>query len=143
MKGHCWSWVALWEFALLRIPELRAVAATDATGADVTLITTRGAGELPAEVKAWIEMWLAQKREVRDHQSTLAVLFDAPSDKVGGPALAQFAYLQRVARKANMDFFASTFDQPGETTGFAGLQIAERPPGTTSRMVMLKESQSL
>src|SRR5712691_6484022 len=77
LRGHSWSWVALWEFALLRIPELRAAAVADAARADMILITTRGAGELPTEVKAWIEVWLAQKREMQDQQSTLAVLFDA------------------------------------------------------------------
>lgn len=143
LRGHYWSWVALWEFALLRTPELRVVAAADAARADLILITTRGAGELPAEVKGWIEVWLAQKREMQDQQSTLAVLFDAPPATVGPPALAQFAYLQRVARSGNMDFFASTFDQSGETIGFPRLQIAEQPRAAMSRKVLLKESQHL
>jgi hypothetical protein len=72
-------------------------------------------------------VWLARKREAQDGQSTLAVLFDAPPDKVGVSALGQFAYLQRAARRGNMDFFVSTFDQPGETTGFLGCKLPNGP----------------
>ena len=123
-----------WKFDLLRSPELRDAAATDAARADMILIATRGAGELPAKVKAWI----ARKREVRDKRSTLAVLFDSPPDKVGAFTLAQFAYLQRVARRGSLDFFVSKFDQPGETIGFPRLQTAERPELAPGPMVMLK-----
>jgi len=143
LKGHYSLGLQLWKFDVLRNPELRDVAATDAAQADMILIATRGAGELPAGVKAWIEAWIVQKREAQDEQSTLAVLFDAPPDKVGVPALAQFAYLQRAARRGNMDFLVSTFDRPGETTGFSRLQITEAPRTATSRLGMLKRSRRL
>ena len=88
------------------------------------VIVTCGAGELPNEVKAWIEVWLAEKCEMRNGQSGLTVLFDAPADdELGALALCQFAYLQRVARKASMEFFVSTFDQLGEPTGLSRLQF--------------------
>jgi hypothetical protein len=133
----------LWKFDVLRIPEVRDAAATDVARANITLIATRGAGELPAEVKAWIELWLAQKRNAQDNKRALAVLFDAPPDKLGASALAQFAYLQRVARQGNMDFFVSTLDQPGEAMGFSRLQIAERPRAAMSRGLITKEGQHL
>jgi hypothetical protein len=133
----------LWRFDLLRIPELKGAAATDAARADMILIATRGAGELPAEVKAWIEVWLAQKGEVQHDKCALAALFDVPRDKVEAASLAQFAYLQHVARKGSLDFFVSTLDQPGETPGFSRLQIAEQPGTATSRRVMLQENQHL
>jgi len=133
LQGHSDPGLRLWKFDVLRIREMRDVAARDAAQADMILIATRGAGELPAEVKAWIDGWLAHKSEAQDDQSTLAVLFDAPPDKVGVPALAQFAYLQRAARRGNMDFLVSTFDQSGATTGFSRLQMAE-PLRSTSRM---------
>jgi len=141
LKGHHDPGLRSWKFDLLRSPELRDAAATDAARADMILIATRGAGELPAEVKAWIDTWIARKREVRDKRSTLAVLFDSPPDKVGAFTLAQFAYLQRVARRGSLDFFVSTFDQPGETIGFPRLQTAERPELAPGPMVMLKEGQ--
>ena len=129
LQGHSEFGLRLWKFEFLRTPEMRAVAARDAAQADMILIATHGTGELPAEVKAWIDGWLAHKGEVQGDQSTLAVLFDAPPDKVGVPAPAQFAYLQRAARKGNMDFLVSTYDRSGATTGFS------RPP--LGRMVML------
>jgi len=139
LKGHYGPGLRLWKFDLLRTPELRDAAATEAARADMILIATRGAGELPAEVKAWIDTWLAQKREVQDDRSTLAVLFDSPPDKVGASTLAQFAYLQRVARRGSLDFFVSTFDQPGETTGFSRLQNPKRPRVASGHRAMLKE----
>jgi hypothetical protein len=126
LKGHYGPGLRLWKFDVLRTPELRDVATADAARADMILIATRGAGELPEEVKTWIDAWLARKGKVRNGQSALTVLFDAPPDKVGASALAQFAYLQRVARRGNMDFFVSTFDQPGETTSFSRLQNVDR-----------------
>ena len=143
LKGHYGPGLRLWKFDLLRIPELRGDAARDAAGADMVLIATRGAGELPTEVKAWIDGWLAQKRKMDDNQSTLAALFDALPNTVGIPALAQFAYLQRVARRGNMDFLVSTFDPPGETTVFSRLQIAPRARAAPSRTVVLKKKHRL
>lgn len=115
LQGRDDPGVRLWKFDVLRAPEMRAVASKDAARADMILIATRGAGELPTEVKAWIDGWLAQKRKAAVNQSTLAVLFHALSNTAGIPALAQFAYLQRVARRGNMDFVVSTFDPSGET----------------------------
>ena len=143
LPGHSEPGLRSWKFDFLRIREMRAVAVRDAARADMILIATRGAGELPAEVKAWIDGWLAHKGEARDDKSTLAVLFDAPSDKVGVPALAQFAYLQRAARRGNMDFLVSTFDHLGATTGFSRLQMAEPLRTSTGRMVMLNGRQCL
>jgi len=131
LRGHSEPGLRLWKFDVLRIREMRDVAARDAARADMILIATRGTLDLPAEVKVWIDGWLAHKGEAQDDQSTLAVLFDAPPDKVGVPALAQFAYLQRAARRGNMDSLVSTFDQSGATTEFS------RPP--LGRTVMLNE----
>ena len=128
LKGHYGAGLRLWKFDVLRTPELRDVATAEAARADMILIATRGAGELPEEVKIWIDAWLARKGKVRNGQTALTVLFDAPPGDVGTSALVQFAYLQRVARKGNMDFFVSTFDQPGEATSFSRLQYVNRRP---------------
>jgi hypothetical protein len=141
LQGHHCSGLRLWQFDLLRTPEMRGAAAQDAAQADMILIATHGAGELPADVKEWIDGWLVQKRKAYDHQSTLAALFDALPRTVGIPALAQFAYLQRVARRGNMDFLVSTFDPSGETTAFCRLQNAERPQAATSRIVIPNQGQ--
>jgi hypothetical protein len=140
LQGHHCSGLRLWQFDLLRTPQMRRVAARDAAQADMILIATRGAGELPTDVKDWIDGWLVQKRNAYDNQRILAALFDALPKTVGIPALAQFAYLQRVARRGNVDFLVSTFDPSGENTGFCRLQNAERPEAATSRIVTPDES---
>ena len=137
---HC-SGLRLWQFDLLRTAEMRGAAARDAAQADMILIATRGTGELPTDVKDWIDGWLVQKRKAYDSQRTLAALFGALPMTVGIHALAQFAYLQRVARRGNMDFLVSTFDLWGENTGFCRLQNAERPRAATGRIVMPNESR--
>lgn len=76
-------------------------------------------------------------KEAYDHQSTLGALFDALPNTVGIPALAQFAYLQRVARRGNMNFLVSTFDPSGETIVFSRRQIAPRGHAAAS-IVLLK-----
>jgi hypothetical protein len=49
-----------WKFELLHVPALRALAAEETRDADFVLVTIRGQGELPAEVRAWVEEWLSQ-----------------------------------------------------------------------------------
>ena len=143
LRGSYDPGLRLWKFEVLRTPEMRDVAVKDAAQADMILIATRGAGELPEGVKAWIDGWLAQKRQVRDNQSTLAALFNALPRTVGIPALAQFAYLQRAARRGNMDFLVSTFEQSGEAITFSRPQIAEPTRANTDRVVTLNESEGL
>ena len=127
LKGYYGCRLCFWKFDVFQTPEIRNIAATDAASASMVLIATRGAGELPLEVQAWIDVWLPQKCEARDSQSALTVLFDTPQHNLGASVLPQFAYLQRVARRGHMDFFVSTFDQPGETDGLSWLQFTERP----------------
>ena len=98
----------LWKFDALRIPELRDVAVNDAIQAQMVFVVTHGAGELPSEVKVWIEHWLAQMDQKRDAARLLTLLSDPPPGKFGASTLSQFAYLQQAARKGSMDFLAST-----------------------------------
>jgi hypothetical protein len=55
----------LWKFDILRIPELRDVAINDAAKAQLVFVAAHGAGELPLQVKEWIEQWLALKNRSR------------------------------------------------------------------------------
>ena len=96
----------LWKFDVLRHPQLRDAAVNDAAKAQIVFVATRGAGDLPSEVKAWIEQWLAESSQKRDAARLLTLLFDAPAGQVEASAFSQFAYLQQVARKASMDFIA-------------------------------------
>src|SRR5947209_17488715 len=65
----------MWKFDVLGIPKLREMAAKDAAGADIVIVSCHGSNDLPVEVKAWIELWMA------DQSNTIALvaLFDSPA----------------------------------------------------------------
>jgi hypothetical protein len=89
-----------WKFELLRLPELRRLAAEDAVLADVIIVSCRGDGELPGEVRAWVKMWQRCKADA----VALIALLDGPPGQAEHAQAAQ-AYLERVAERAHMDFF--------------------------------------
>src|SRR6185436_11244988 len=97
----------LWKFEILRIPELRDVAINDAAKAQLVFVAAHGAGELPVQVKEWIEQWLALKNRVEAAGRLLAFLFDPSSDRSWVSAFPKFTYLQQAARRGSMDFIAS------------------------------------
>ena len=100
--GHdCEFCNQMWKFEVLGISKLREMAAKDAVMADVIIISAHGDTDLPAEVKAWIESWLAQKTNA----IALVAQFDSPHEN---PLLRAAAcnYLDNVARRADMEFFA-------------------------------------
>jgi hypothetical protein len=90
----------MWKFEVLSIPKLREMAAKDAAMADIIIISCRGT-ELPGDVKAWIELWLTD----HSHPIALVALFEGPSEDVT-QARALRSYLQSVARRGQMEFFA-------------------------------------
>ncbi len=92
----------LWKFDVLRIPEFRNAAVNDAARAQLVFVVTHGAGELPSEVKTWIEEWLALMDREQENARLLTFLF-----QLGASAFSQFAYLQQAARRGSMDFIAS------------------------------------
>src|SRR5215204_3127337 len=65
----------LWKFDVLRIPEWRAAAVNDAAKAQMVFVVTKGAGELPFEVKTWIEQWLALMDRKQETARLLTFLF--------------------------------------------------------------------
>ena len=97
----------LWKFDILRIRELRNEAINDAAKAQLVFVAAHGAGELPMQVKEWIEQWLALKNRSQAAGRLLAFLFGPSSDNSGASAFPQFAYLQQAARRGSMDFIAS------------------------------------
>ena len=92
----------LWKFDVLRIPEWRNAAVNDAARAQMVFVVTHGTGELPSEVKTWIEEWLALMDRQQENARLLTFLF-----KLGASAFSQFAYLQQAARRGSMDFIAA------------------------------------
>lgn len=122
----------MWKFDVLGNSKMRGLAVKDATTADLIVISTHGMGDLPAGVTAWIEEWLAQPRNAM----ALVTLVDRPH--IGGDEFAGVrAYLQDVARKAGMDFFAQPDDWPDRDEDFSTEQIAERAQQTSAIMADL------
>ena len=91
----------MWKFDLLCLPELRELAVEDAVQADVIVVSCRGDGELPADVRAWIEMWLSSRAQA----VALIALLDCPPAQAGHARATQ-DYLERVAHRAQVEFFA-------------------------------------
>jgi hypothetical protein len=95
----------MWKFDVLGIPKLREMAAKDAAHADIVIVSCHGSNDLPVEVKAWIELWMA------DQSNTVALvaLFDSPADD---PQQANSIrdYLTGVANRGQMEFFVQPYD---------------------------------
>ena len=104
--GHeCEFTNQMWKFDVLAIPKLREIAAKDGAVADIIIISCRG-GELPAEVKAWIELWLAEETK----PIALVALFGRGEEE-GTEAIR--SYLAAVAKRGQMEFFAQPDEGPG------------------------------
>jgi hypothetical protein len=91
----------MWKFELLGLPELRQIAAEDAVMADLIFVACDGAGDLPGDVKTWMQMWHGHGTEA----VALVALFGCPPDRATQTQVTQ-AYLEDVAQRARVDFFA-------------------------------------
>jgi hypothetical protein len=99
---HEWQVTSqMWKFDLLRIPELRELAAEDALLANLIIVSCNGDGELPADVRTWIEMWLGHDADA----VALVALLDCPPGQAERAQVTQ-GYLKRVAQRAHMEFIA-------------------------------------
>src|SRR5580700_7936997 len=63
----------MWLLNELRLPRLRTIAAGDAAGADLVIISVHHSQELPEEVTLWLEQWLGRKGR---RCAVLLALFD-------------------------------------------------------------------
>jgi hypothetical protein len=108
--GRQWQFASeMWRFDVLRLPECRELAARGTAQADIIMISTHGAGDLPLDVKAWIELWLRDKRNLL----ALVALCDRPQDP-SEPDWPIRSYLAGVAERGQVDFFAEPDNWPGK-----------------------------
>lgn len=93
----------LWRFDVLEEEDVRAQAARDAADADIVIVATNQDKKLPEGVQDWLESSL------RKHSgaAALVALLDHPSAPVQ-------PYLEEVARRGGMDFFAQTGEEATE-----------------------------
>ena len=117
----------MWKFDVLAHPRLKDMAIKDAASAHLVIISTHGTGELPQHVKSWIDHWVSSEG------STMAMvaLVDKSAGRYTQTDMVR-PYLQAVARKAGMDFFAQPeewFDREDE---FSWQQMTERAQRTST-----------
>lgn len=111
---------SLWKFEILRLPKLEPMAGQDAVEADVVIISAHGRGELPAEVKKWMERWLSRTQEVA---KALVALLDEEEEGAEEDCRVG-SYLQEFARKAHFDFFWRVYPNSESEMAFSSSQLA-------------------
>ena len=105
-----------WEFDELRaFPQLRDRATEEVLAADIVIVSTFAATELPLEIWTWIESW-APRKKGRSH--TLVVLVGRRRLSSAPPPLLE-AYFRQIAEIGGMEFL-STEHQATLPTGSAG-----------------------
>jgi hypothetical protein len=105
LQGECQFTNQMWKFDVLNIPRLREMAAKDAAAADIVIISCHARNELAPEVKAWIELWLAEKNNTI---ALVALVGSPPGFTTQTMALRR--YLAEVALRGGMEFFAQPED---------------------------------
>jgi hypothetical protein len=108
---------------------MKEMAVKDAASADLIIISTHGVGDLSREAKSWIDQWATHPGSAM----ALVTLVDRPKDENSGVNPIR-SYLQRVARKAKMEFFAQPDDWPDKDEDFSLQQISERAQRTSTLM---------
>ena len=92
-----------WPFHLLGQPAPSADAAQKAAEADIVVFAMHSSGDLPDEIKRWIEHWL-NKRGEREGALVGLLSREEPHE------MASFRqiYLRHAARRAGMDYLSHT-----------------------------------
>jgi hypothetical protein len=104
----------VWKFDLLGIKKLREIAVSEAVHADMVIISAHGSGDLPADVKRWIEGWVGERQP---GPGAFVILLD-DTDRDASGQLAVEAYLEDCAAQAGMDYFIQKI---------AGRNVLEKP----------------
>ena len=94
--------VSCWSFALLRSTAGACDAAEAAAAADLVVFALAAAGDLPEEIKLWIENWVRKRSE---REGALVGLIQAETG-LGQIACLKEIYLRNVAHRAGMDYLS-------------------------------------
>ena len=91
-----------WSFTVLSHPTLAQSAVEKAANADVVVFAMDARGDLPEEIKLWIERWLNKRGE---REGALVGLLNGEE---GFPEIGSFReiYLRHAARRAGMDYLS-------------------------------------
>lgn len=98
--------VALWKFDVLNYPSMQEQAAFDAVGADMLIVSADANVKLPVHVRDWLEHVLPMAKQP-ETQGALVALLAADEQRVTWEVQHDVRnFLEQVARKNGMDFFA-------------------------------------
>jgi hypothetical protein len=92
--------VGWWSFAHLQEPGSAKEAQQKAAKADMIVFATCAEGEIPLEVRAWVEAWLGRRGE---REGALVGLLGRGVNQVGEMA-GKHVYLRNVAHRGGMDY---------------------------------------
>jgi hypothetical protein len=109
----------LWRFDVLEEEDLRAEATRDAANADIVIVATRQDKKLPQGVQNWLESALQQ----HSGAAALVALLEHPGPDKSGVQ----PYLQEVARRGGIDFFAQTGEADETELPLFDSEEAEKP----------------
>ena len=96
----------MWLLNELRSPQLRAIAAGDAAGADLVIVAVHHAEDLPGEVRDWVELWVGRKKK---RPSALVALFD---QAYRGDSSRMRVYLADAAKRGHLEFLQQSDEAP-------------------------------
>ena len=136
LKGDCAFSNQMWKFDVLNIPKLREMAAKDAAAADIVIVSCRPRNELAPEVKAWIELWLAEQNGAI---ALVALLENSTATPLETLALRR--YLAEVALRGNMEFFAQPDDLALSVRN--AKPSAKQPPVPTVNLAVASLAQAI
>jgi hypothetical protein len=89
-------------FHLIARPELGGDMAQKAAAADIVVFAMDGKGDLPEEIKFWIETWLNKRGE---REGALVGLLDSDEPPLHMATFREI-YLRHIARRAGMDYLS-------------------------------------
>jgi hypothetical protein len=104
-EDECDFRLQLWSFQVLAIPEVRELAVESAAQADFVILSLHGKAGLPVDIREWIETW---SKLITGKGPALIALVDKSTTRDGTNASA-LAYLKRLAKRTEVDFFGHTF----------------------------------
>jgi hypothetical protein len=85
---------------------------SDASSADMIIVSFNGPGDFPTTLKKWIADCLAQKRA--DNAAIVALL--SSNERLDAPDSPRYQFLKNATWAAGLNFFAPRHDAVGETT---------------------------
>jgi hypothetical protein len=91
-----------WSFTLLSHPTMAHNAVEKAASADVVVFAMEARGDLPEEIKLWIEKWLNKRGE---REGALVGLLGGGDGIQDAPTFREI-YLRHAARRAGMDYLS-------------------------------------